>query len=118
MDMLELIPHPSVVLLSCSWMILMIQVLLQNPPLLSASVFLFIPSSLTLFLCRLIDTLDNIPLPPRANDLPFLMPIEDIFSIMGRGTVVTGRIEQGTVKLNDELQVVGARPIAKAGTKL
>ena len=50
-----------------------------------------------------------IPLPVRATDLPFLMPIEDIFSISGRGTVVTGRIERGVVHINDPVQIVGIK---------
>lgn len=56
---------------------------------------------------KLVDTLDSIPLPPRPIDKPFLMPIEDVFSIEGRGTVATGRIEQGTIKLQEEVSVVG-----------
>jgi elongation factor Tu len=51
---------------------------------------------------------EHIPIPPRALDQPFLMPVEDVFSISGRGTVVTGRIEQGVVKVGDELEVIGA----------
>ena len=54
-----------------------------------------------------------IPLPDRAKDKPLLMPIEDIFSISGRGTVVTGRIEQGIVKVGDEIEIVGIRPTQK-----
>ena len=54
-----------------------------------------------------------IPLPKRALDQPFLMPIEDVFSISGRGTVVTGRIERGVVKVGDELEIVGIRPTQK-----
>jgi len=65
---------------------------------------------------KLIWTLDNkIPQPKRPVDKPFLMPIEDIFAITGRGTVVTGRIEQGTVKLGEAVQVVGAKPIESIG---
>jgi elongation factor Tu len=65
---------------------------------------------------KLVWTLDNkVPLPQRPIQKPFLMPIEDIFAITGRGTVVTGRIEQGTVKINDDVQVVGHKPIAKIG---
>jgi len=61
---------------------------------------------------KLIWTLDNkIPQPKRPVDKPFLMPIEDIFAITGRGTVVTGRIEQGTIKISEQVQVVGAKPI-------
>jgi elongation factor Tu len=54
-----------------------------------------------------------IPLPQRAVDKPFLMPVEDIFSISGRGTVVTGRIEQGVVKVGEEMEIVGIRPTMK-----
>ena len=50
------------------------------------------------------------PIPERATDKPFLMPIEDVFSISGRGTVVTGRIERGIVKVGDEIEIVGIRP--------
>lgn len=53
------------------------------------------------------------PLPERDLDKPFLMPIEDVFSIKGRGTVATGRIEQGIVKLNEEVEIVGIRPSRK-----
>jgi elongation factor Tu len=54
-----------------------------------------------------------IQLPPREIDKPFLMPIEDIFSISGRGTVVTGRIERGKVKVGEEMEIVGFRPTEK-----
>ena len=54
-----------------------------------------------------------IPQPERLKDLPFLMPIEDVFSISGRGTVVTGRIERGVVNVNDEIEIVGIRPTQK-----
>ncbi len=50
---------------------------------------------------------DYIPTPERKSDLPFLMPVEDVFSISGRGTVATGRVERGTVKVNDEVEIVG-----------
>jgi elongation factor Tu len=50
---------------------------------------------------------DYIPTPPRAKDKPFLMPVEDVFGIKGRGTVVTGRIERGVVKIGDEIEIVG-----------
>jgi elongation factor Tu len=53
---------------------------------------------------------DFFPDPVRDLDKPFLMPIEDIFSIEGRGTVVTGRIERGTVKVNEEVEIVGLPP--------
>jgi len=56
---------------------------------------------------------DYIPEPTRDLDKPFLMPIEDVFSIKGRGTVATGRIEQGVVKLNDEVEIVGIRDLKK-----
>ncbi|GAB4225630.1 MAG: elongation factor Tu [Chlamydiales bacterium] len=52
---------------------------------------------------------ENIPTPAREVDKPFLMPIEDVFSISGRGTVVTGRIERGVIKLNDKVEIVGLR---------
>ena len=56
----------------------------------------------------LFDALDNyIPVPVRDNDKPFLMPVEDVFSIKGRGTVATGRIERGIVKMNDEIEILG-----------
>ncbi len=55
----------------------------------------------------------NIPLPERDMDKPFAMPIEDIFSISGRGTVVTGRIERGKVKVGEEVEIVGFRPTKK-----
>ena len=56
---------------------------------------------------------EYIPLPERAIDRPFQMPVEDIFSISGRGTVVTGRIEQGVVKVGDEIEIVGIRDTQK-----
>ncbi|MEK7501000.1 MAG: elongation factor Tu [Patescibacteria group bacterium] len=56
---------------------------------------------------------EHIPEPQRETDKPFLMPIEDIFSIEGRGTVVTGRIERGKVKINEEIEIVGLRPTQK-----
>src|ERR1700743_3667943 len=55
----------------------------------------------------------NIPRPPRDVDKPFAMPIEDIFSISGRGTVVTGRMERGKVKVGEEIEIVGFRPTQK-----
>jgi elongation factor Tu len=59
---------------------------------------------------ELLDALDNyIPEPARDIDKPFLMPIEDVFSIEGRGTVVTGRVERGQIKVNDEVEVVGLK---------
>jgi elongation factor Tu len=62
----------------------------------------------------LLKTLDEyIPDPKRLTDLPLLMPIEDVFSIEGRGTVVTGRIERGIIKLNDEVEIVGLADTAK-----
>ena len=63
---------------------------------------------------ELMDALDNyIPLPVRAVDKPFLMPIEDVFSISGRGTVVTGRAERGVVKVGDDVEIVGFGPTQK-----
>lgn len=60
---------------------------------------------------KLMDTVDEyIPTPVRDLEKPFLMPIEDIFSIKGRGTVVTGRIERGVVKVNDTIEIVGIKP--------
>jgi elongation factor Tu len=60
---------------------------------------------------ELMDAVDSyIPLPQRETEKPFLMPVEDIFSISGRGTVVTGRIERGTVKMEEEIEIVGIRP--------
>ena len=56
---------------------------------------------------------DFIAEPPRDVDRPFLMPIEDVFTITGRGTVVTGRVERGIVHVNDEVEIVGIRPTAK-----
>jgi len=59
---------------------------------------------------KLVEALDNyIPEPERAIDQPFLMPIEDVFSISGRGTVVTGRIERGVVKVGEEIEIVGVK---------
>ena len=59
---------------------------------------------------KLMDAVDEkIPTPERAVDQPFLMPIEDVFSISGRGTVVTGRVERGKIKVNDKIQIVGIR---------
>ena len=63
---------------------------------------------------KLVDALDSyIPEPERDIDKPFLMPVEDVFSISGRGTVVTGRIERGIIKVGDEIEIVGIRPTQK-----
>jgi elongation factor Tu len=63
---------------------------------------------------KLVETLDEyIPEPERAIDQPFLMPIEDVFSIAGRGTVVTGRVERGIIKVGDEIEVVGIRDTSR-----
>jgi len=63
---------------------------------------------------ELMDAVDSyIPQPQRAKDKPFLMPIEDVFSISGRGTVVTGRIERGVVKVGDEVEIVGIKDTTK-----
>src|SRR5437867_3469626 len=62
----------------------------------------------------LMDAVDKyVPIPKREIDKPFLMPVEDIFSISGRGTVATGRIERGKVKVGDEMEIVGIRPTVK-----
>ncbi len=59
---------------------------------------------------KLVETMDDyIPMPKREIDKPFLMPIEDVFSISGRGTVVTGRIERGIVKVGEEVEIVGIK---------
>ena len=63
---------------------------------------------------KLMEAVDSaIPQPERPIDLPFLMPVEDVFSISGRGTVVTGRIERGIVKVGEEIEIVGIRPVQK-----
>ena len=63
---------------------------------------------------ELMDAVDSyIPTPARKSDLPFLMPVEDVFSITGRGTVATGRVERGTVKVSDEVDIVGLAPEIK-----
>src|SRR3982075_2560706 len=64
---------------------------------------------------KLYEALDSyVPLPERPIDQPFLMPIEDVFSISGRGTVVTGRIERGTIKVGEEVEIVGLRDTQKS----
>ena len=71
---------------------------------------------------ELMDAVDSyIPTPDRAADLPFLMPVEDVFTITGRGTVTTGRVERGVVKVGDEVEIVGIRETKKTvvtGTKM
>jgi elongation factor Tu len=63
---------------------------------------------------RLMDAVDSyVPTPTRATDKPFLMPVEDVFSISGRGTVATGRVERGIIKVGEEVEVVGIRPTQK-----
>ena len=63
---------------------------------------------------ELMDAVDSFtPEPKRDTELPFLMPIEDVFSIEGRGTVVTGRVERGVIKVGDEVEIVGIKPTAK-----
>lgn len=60
---------------------------------------------------QLMDAVDEyIPLPVRDTDKPFMMPIEDVFTITGRGTVVTGRVDRGTIKVNDPVEIIGIRP--------
>jgi elongation factor Tu len=64
---------------------------------------------------KLVSEMDRfIPVPKREIDKPFLMPVEDVFSISGRGTVVTGRIERGIVKVNDEVEIIGLVPTVKS----
>jgi elongation factor Tu len=64
---------------------------------------------------KLVETLDSyIPEPVRAIDRPFLLPIEDVFSISGRGTVVTGRVERGIIKVGEEVEIVGIKDTAKS----
>ena len=64
---------------------------------------------------KLVDALDTwIPTPERDVDKPFLMPVEDVFSISGRGTVVTGRVERGIIKVGEEIEIVGIRPTQKS----
>ena len=64
---------------------------------------------------ELMDAVDSyIPTPERPIDQPFLMPVEDVFTITGRGTVATGRVERGVVKLQDEVEIVGIRPLNKS----
>ena len=66
---------------------------------------------------KLMEALDTyIPLPERDVDKPFLMPIEDVFSISGRGTVVTGRVETGIVKVGEEVEIVGIQPAVRKTT--
>jgi len=63
---------------------------------------------------KLMEALDTyVPIPQREVDKPFLMPIEDVFSISGRGTVVTGRVDRGRVKVGDEVEIIGFRPTFK-----
>ena len=63
---------------------------------------------------KLMEALDTyIPLPEREVDKPFMMPIEDVFSISGRGTVVTGRVERGIIKVGEEIEIVGLKPTQK-----
>src|SRR5512138_731763 len=63
---------------------------------------------------RLLDAVDSyIPTPQRATDKPFLMPVEDVFSISGRGTVATGRVERGIIKVGEEVEIIGLKPTQK-----
>jgi elongation factor Tu len=63
---------------------------------------------------RLLDAIDSyIPTPKRQTDKPFLMPVEDVFSISGRGTVATGRVERGIIKVGEEVEIIGLRPTQK-----
>jgi elongation factor Tu len=68
-------------------------------------------------LMELMDAVDSaIPEPEREIDKPFLMPVEDVFTITGRGTVVTGRVERGIVKVSEEIEIVGIRPTSSKTT--
>jgi elongation factor Tu len=63
---------------------------------------------------KLMDAVDEyVPQPKREKDKPFLMPVEDVFSISGRGTVVTGRVERGVIKVGEEIEIIGLRPTTK-----
>ena len=63
---------------------------------------------------ELLEAMDSyFPLPERAIDKPFLMPVEDVFSIQGRGTVVTGRVERGIIKVGEEVEIVGVKETKK-----
>src|SRR5690242_6855388 len=63
---------------------------------------------------KLMDAVDEyVPQPKRDKDKPFLMPVEDVFSISGRGTVVTGRVERGVIKVGEEIEIIGLRPTTK-----
>ena len=67
---------------------------------------------------KLLEQVDTwIPLPKRDFEKPFLLPIEDVFSIAGRGTVVTGRVERGTVKKGEEVEIIGHKTKMKAAVK-
>ena len=67
-----------------------------------------------LAIMKLMDAVDSyIPQPKREKDKPFLMPVEDVFSISGRGTVVTGRVERGVIKVGEEVEIIGLRPTTK-----
>lgn len=57
---------------------------------------------------------EKIPTPKREVDKPFIMPVEDTFSIAGRGTVVTGRVEQGIIKVGDEIDIIGLKALQKS----
>jgi len=84
----------------------------KNVPIIRGSALKALESDpeYTKSILKLMDAVDeHIPTPQRETDKPFLMPIEDVFSISGRGTVATGRVERGVVKVNDKLQLVGLR---------
>ena len=83
-----------------------------SPPLKAAFSIIIFPHNIarTCFPCQ-VET--SIPTPKRETEKPFLMPVEDTFSISGRGTVASGRIEQGCLKTGDDLEIVGLRPTQK-----
>lgn len=63
---------------------------------------------------ELLDAIDSVPMPKREKDKPFLLPIEHVFTITGRGTVVTGRIERGILKLQSPIEIIGYSQILKS----
>ena len=95
---------------SCNWLVICIWALVCICLSLSTQ-FDLVHRKAILELMQAID--DYIPDPTRALDRPFSLPVEDVFSIQGRGTVVTGRIEQGIVKVGEEIEIIGIQPATK-----